>query len=653
MKKLLFLAALLVSASVAAQPINPRISGGTATGGTGGSATNIGVSGSGLASVVTNGTGDFVVVVTPANVGAVTSSNTLSVIDPLIINHPLIDWYFDILSGGGNSLVVYQTGGSATPLFRFTDGGYFVPLNGYIGDGTFITNLHGANIQILTISNAAIANATISTNKMDATAYAAFIGGGTGTTYTNNTTDLPGVIIGSGIGTNLTIVTNIATQAAQDATNATSIRAITAQQTNAPALSNMLNASFVSAPTNSGTDGQIISKTGNKFKFIDDATAAGGLSASATNDFLYTTAVISKNSTTNLVITAGTAAGIGGGQDELRFVNDGSEADHMEFIGNWLDVNVNQTNANLVHFHGVTVFENADNMVFQSGTMSLPATTLTANMNAAGKTISSVDSIDVTNTMTINNLTLTNLGGTGPFLAISNNIVVKTNIPAGGAGDAVLSASQTWTGVNTFSNKINMDAAHALYLSNLTTSRVLMYSTANGVTNTGVTGPLLGTGAAAAASDINTLFPTALLTNSSSTAWSINGSSITNLGAANIATGGVLPVLSAGSLTNLNYNSATNTWTINTAFPVGQTNMAVSIGTATGGITGIANGPASGNRWGELIVFATGTVTFTNPVGVRFSDGLTSRTITNGTSAVISVKVWSGFKTNAAIVHFP
>ena len=136
-------------------------------------------------------------------------------------------------------------------------------------------------------------------------------------------------------------------------------------------------------------------------------------------------------------------------------------------------------------------------------------------------------------------------------------------------------------------------------------------------------------------------------------AFSGTGAQLTALAAANITAGGTPPALNGLNITNLNYDSPTNTWTVNTALPLGQTNLAVSVGTATVGIPSLANVPSSGSRWGELLVIATGTVTFTNHPSIRLSDGLTSRTITNGTTAVIAPKVWSGFKTNAAIVHFP
>lgn len=132
-----------------------------------------------------------------------------------------------------------------------------------------------------------------------------------------------------------------------------------------------------------------------------------------------------------------------------------------------------------------------------------------------------------------------------------------------------------------------------------------------------------------------------------------NGAALTALSAENITAGGVLPGLNAGSLTNANRDVPTNTFTINTAFPVGQTNQVLTAGSVTGGVTGIANGPASGDRWGEGLLISTGTWVFTNAVAIRASDGLTSRTITNGTTARIAFVVTTGRITNMAIVHFP
>lgn len=69
----------------------------------------------------------------------------------------------------------------------------------YFGNGSGLTDIQGSSI----------AAGTISTNRMDPTAYVAFIGGGIGGTMTNNT-ELPGVVVGSGIGTNLSSLVTVA-----------------------------------------------------------------------------------------------------------------------------------------------------------------------------------------------------------------------------------------------------------------------------------------------------------------------------------------------------------------------------------------------------------------------------------------------------------
>lgn len=78
MKKLSILL-LLLPFFAEAQPVNPIISGGTSSGGTGGSATNVGVSAAGgLLTTITNGSADFTIVLQPSAVGAVTASNALA-----------------------------------------------------------------------------------------------------------------------------------------------------------------------------------------------------------------------------------------------------------------------------------------------------------------------------------------------------------------------------------------------------------------------------------------------------------------------------------------------------------------------------------------------------------------------------------------------
>ena len=171
----------------------------------------------------------------------------------------------------------------------------------------------------------------------------------------------------------------------------------------------------------------------------------------------------------------------------------------------------------------------------------------TSDINAAGYSLTNLNNISATGSLSLATLNATNtsffgVGGSGLYLTLSNNVLALTNTPAGGSGDAVLSAAQTWTGDNTLSNARNMDAAHALSLSNATASRVLMAGTDRTVTNVGVTGPLLGTGAAAAFSDINSLAAGNIVSNGNVLAvtvinkWSWSSNNVIN---ASIDTNGV------------------------------------------------------------------------------------------------------------------
>jgi len=109
-----------------------------------------------------------------------------------------------------------------------------------------------------------------------------------------------------------------------------------------------------------------------------------------------------------------------------------------------------------------------------------------------------------------------------------------------------------------------------------------------------------------------------------------------------------------GIVTAPTYDSTTNLWVVNTGIALGATNWVYSGGTLTFGITGVINGPTSAFRDGSLTIIATSTAcVFTNLASIHLSDGLTSRTITNGTSATIGVYVIPGLKTNGAICHFP
>jgi len=99
-------------------------------------------------------------------------------------------------------------------------------------------------------------------------------------------------------------------------------------------------------------------------------------------------------------------------------------------------------------------------------------------------------------------------------------------------------------------------------------------------------------------------------------------------------------------------DSYTNTWTADTAFPLGATNYFATSGEATLGVIGIATASTSTARFGVLDLVATGDITFTNEAGFRTSDFLDSRVITNGNTAQILVNYIPGQTTNMAIVQF-
>lgn len=98
------------------------------------------------------------------------------------------------------------------------------------------------------------------------------------------------------------------------------------------------------------------------------------------------------------------------------------------------------------------------------------------------------------------------------------------------------------------------------------------------------------------------------------------------------------------------FDSPTNLWVANTVFNLG-TNYVISQGAGTVGITGIANKSTTTERYGQLVILATGTVIFTNVAGIKCNDGLLTRTITNGNSATIAIDFVPGVVTNLFIVQ--
>ena len=142
------------------------------------------------------------------------ATNQLNIAMPARLNYPLTNGdtrnvNFSISTIGGIEFIAntFNSGSGDLGVSSETANDYINFIGIMRGNGSSLTNLHGTNIQALTISNGVIANGTISTNKMDATAYAAFIGGGSGSASnavarisTNGVAVLDGV-------TNLNIIT--------------------------------------------------------------------------------------------------------------------------------------------------------------------------------------------------------------------------------------------------------------------------------------------------------------------------------------------------------------------------------------------------------------------------------------------------------------
>lgn len=196
------------------------------------------------------------------------TQNLHTIIEPLRIHHTSVDWIFDILSGGGNDLEISQSGGPV--LMSIDDSGNITARSGYYsGNGSglsnvvaltllpfgFSTNFTAKNFWIMddfgfgtetsfiqdtngwlnitpdsgiVLAGTVIFNADGITNVIPSSMRSTNTPGvgqtyysingtngywgaaSSGTTYTNNTTGRPGVVLGAGIGTNYTDILTIA-----------------------------------------------------------------------------------------------------------------------------------------------------------------------------------------------------------------------------------------------------------------------------------------------------------------------------------------------------------------------------------------------------------------------------------------------------------
>ena len=118
------------------------------------------------------------------------------------------------------------------------------------------------------------------------------------------------------------------------------------------------------------------------------------------------------------------------------------------------------------------------------------------------------------------------------------------------------------------------------------------------------------------------------------------------------STTGTVTTLTVGSITLQKLpDVVTNAWTVDTLFPLG-TNTTISLGTVTGGYSGVDYAPTNTVRYGEQTIICTGTLTLTNPPGWFTSDFADTRTGTNGNIVKVTVEVVPGVATNMAIAQF-
>lgn len=120
-----------------------------------------------------------------------------------------------------------------------------------------------------------------------------------------------------------------------------------------------------------------------------------------------------------------------------------------------------------------------------------------------------------------------------------------------------------------------------------------------------------------------------------------NGAALTSLNPANLSVGSA----TLNTITVDGLSARTNLFTINGTIGLG-TNYTYTGGAATWGITGVNNAVGSVESQAQLTIKSTGDIIFTNPVAFYASDGLDTRTFTNGNLTTVIVHRIPGFSTN-------
>ncbi len=311
-----------------------------------------------------------------------------------------------------------------------------------------------------------------------------------------------------------------------------------------------------------------------------------------------------------------------------------------------------RTNGNIVIGPGGSGGSSSTNFIANTngtgyGTVTLDATA-TTNLSVNGTGANFVNALNVSSNLVVSNLTASRL-------VFSDAGTKLTSAAASGAVpvDADGSAS-LFSQINALASGsiiTNGNAANMAFAGSMTNSGMTVTgSTAGLIVLGGTTGGLivLSNSTAIATTQFGsndywfmtntTTTKTIVATNGTMTAFAFvgDGSGLTGLPSAS--------------------ESHTNTWTTNTAFAVSPsqspTNFLCLSGANTAcGVTGILNAGTATERFGQLLIVASGNITFTNPAAFRASDFATTRVITNANNCFIAFDVWPGVSTNMIIVQ--
>lgn len=356
-----------------------------------------------------------------------------------------------------------------------------------------------------------------------------------------------------------------------------------------------------SLATNTPSDGQILSATGNRLKWITSSgsgdmlgannlsdvsnigTARTNIGALGTNVILYQLSVGNGTSLSNVPYTAIVSAPWGLPQTNISYVA--------------------VTNAPWADTNNATEFASTLSVVGNltaKGTSNYMASVYAPTGSLSSGSVGTLTILNQWNAGLGTNLMATNLVGTAPTARLGS-----------GSADATtyLRGDSTWATISGGGSSNITDAGYSAVVNNL-------------VVKTNLT-----------------------MTNGT---FSVSGGNTNSFGGYNDFTGAVnissnLNV--TGNVTLKGIDVITNTWSANTAIGLG-TNFTFTSGATTCGITDVNGASGSEERTAQLTIKSTGDIVFTNPAAFYTSDGEDTRTFTNGNLTIVLVRWIPGFSTN-------